>query len=1412
MPNQSSDINIHANAVKALNTSVDYDDKEYHNVDESANNTSFQDIPRIASSEEKTASIQKPPPLQIRPPETELERLSLSQLSTTSLSNINQSPAQSPTFEKNRSHSREDIIIRSRSQSATRRQLYEYNLTHENSGRFSTYSPEYYLQDPNSVENIVHEQNARSMYTIESSYMTGEGRLGSSKPPSNSLRKEWIQSRSPSYGKSIGSNNSDHIPIPERSQSGNYRDSYESLMEVSHEDNNSQRNPENGYISSNVSDIDDQQSPFNEKYQGYGEEEEDDEARAEELYNRMRMLSRGKQSAMELKPVGKSLQMGKVKHLQHSGSQSSLNSFDQLKRNLVGKSTHERLYQTATLNRKKQEMVEQRKDALLKKQLQDDQFRLNENSRKITENLFRGGHGGSNNGDGDSRVNERLYQEGMKELEQKKKQEEIKEKKKQAEVTYETWSCIRCGNFHRVNTSTAINMYNNKKTMKCQSCGWEQEELHPNKPSNIGLMLLQEEGIDLLKARNESIRMYKASHEESFANRNQSAYGPVSTIHEYLHHTGCQQEQILHFNRELWHELHAQMTFKPQIPDSSKQILQKYKQRQAGNGSSGEDDNSATGNDGDNKSTVSSISGVEDRSQQSDMSKQRASQKLSGEQLKEYINQPTLDRLTKTNTKALDNHITERRRMEDLQQKKPFIKKPTANKEEFVNRLVYEYKEKDSRWKQEQINTMKVDEKTGRPFFHPKVDPIPDGIVYTGNHVNARFQGQGPKDIWSDILRRDTELQSKKLSLQRKAVEKTLSELNKRQVKALPSSNEILQKATLKNLEDLFKLLLASVMPPDEEDEYDEEVEEEEDYESEAAIERHIAKLHQKAQVISDWKKRSLDMLEVDPHFMINEVSTLLIDMKTILFLQWQEKNQAEHANDIIEDGEVATYAPDNLIVDFPQFAKLAIRCSKQREGPGKGYVFVTKKKPEVALAMKRKEEEEQTFKPEIDKTSMEILSRNNRQIRLLSLPIETILHADGDRVKAKVERQRQEKILKEAEELTFKPHLYKPPSYVVPKYRGLDIQQEEQDVDEESCQLNDNNSVQNFVTSAANRATFAVPFGESQGSKALNAMLHQSNSSSYIRGASTVSVQSGSQQYPSPLMSPMATRSAAYFSIGSAPQNPSKTPATPIPFISPSTVYSVDDHATEKGNESQDDEMKLFHRIQLAHSHHDLDHSHQDTVDESVERHNLDLTELEDEDDEWNPVVLKNETQSKHSGTSYGAPAVSSKGNPNEEMQAPTTIKPTYAQIPQKVQNGKPAGRSRSSSPDMSTFSDGTISTKFTVDDVPMSKASSKSHNSYSSKHRPKSASNSVAAGSVQSNKERKPLVKMASTDTNTKSTTSIVSGISKTSSSQQSSRNPAYGNKPIKALPMLPHELERMKRVESGKLIGYEFFDENI
>jgi transcription elongation factor Elf1 len=892
-----------------------------------------------------------------------------------------------------------------------------------------------------------------------------------------------------------------------------------------------------------------------------------------------------------LKPAAKSLQMGKQKILT-SQSESIRNlspnsraiQQSKEKEKMIGKTVNERLYHNAELMKKKKEYLVQKNEQKKLQQMDLKKFKLNEGSQKIIESIqnrgYNSGRGGGDNQSQGSNVTDigiKLYQEGIQSRENKKKKSEKVEKLKENFI--DTWSCVKCGVHHKVSSSKALTttpqMWGDSERYVCSNCGFNnQEAVESSKPTNVGLLY------------NEELKENYEKH------RKQNRLNPE--IHEHLYQAGKQHEQVLQLNRALWEDLNEKMSFKPTISEQSNAIINAYKHSEAGT----EHEETHSFNDMTKGSNLENDEAEEDKITLGKVNKT----KITGQRVKEYFAKPIYDRLIHTQTRsyvdeAMEFHKKQTTVMDGgrttfahsknslLASKSQQMDSSVASnqpKEHITSRLYNEFEEINRR-KDERTNQFYTyDVNTGQQLWKPKVSSLPEDypVKITASSTPGR-----KRNIWNEIIRKDKEMLEDKLSKQRKAIEKTLEEISKNQVKALPTSNEILQHSTNKNLEDLYKLLLVNTHPlnnalPDRPPSaFDDESSETKQHvnnnvneqdESDSTLSSSVGNQQKNSQVplsistndkirkdmlhlqnpthfpahflkrpsdndeidsnysssipadtntivserqlnevlnsyLQDWKEKKLDLLLINPNLLINEISTLLLDMKLVVFNQWltkqrkkllEEKNlgtttttkdkSKSHPkrksdnlstntdeyqgddNDLesetvpkeedYDDEHILKLEPERLLISFPEFVRLALKCIKRRNGPGKGYIFAPKKKLDLAIQMKLHEYSEETFHPEIGKNSEAIISQKRHIYQphdgsasttpRTPLPIEIVLTEDGKRIQKKLEILREEKKLKEEEGLTFKPHLYKPPSYVVARYRGLDLSNQDEEND----------------------------------------------------------------------------------------------------------------------------------------------------------------------------------------------------------------------------------------------------------------------------------------------------------------------------------------------------------------------------
>ena len=345
-----------------------------------------------------------------------------------------------------------------------------------------------------------------------------------------------------------------------------------------------------------------------------------------------------------------------------------------------------------------------------------------------------------------------------------------------------------------------------------------------------------------------------------------------------------------------------------------------------------------------------------------------------------------------------------------------------------------------------------ISQTSGKPLFRPTVpslehnearhsSPALNDSIYSTESTRR----PNNEDIFTDILRRDELLKQKRSLNQAKAAEDMIRDMSANQVKALQTSNSILKDSTEKHIEELFRMLVATSM------------------EGHAVNNLNLNRIDLNGDGESecdDFKSRVLDFGVVQMDALVPEVGNLLRDMRK----EYEEicrLNRTETYEDRESD---EPHEPESILITFYEFRKLALRAIKHRNGTGKAYICAPRKKPELAMQMVINNLKEETFRPIIDKTSQQLAQRTVTS-KLKSVAIEDVIHAEGERLKSKIEIARFEKFLKESKDYTYKPTLFKPPSYVKPKYRGLDSLHNSSNQEEE----NNENAVQNEQTDGQN-------------------------------------------------------------------------------------------------------------------------------------------------------------------------------------------------------------------------------------------------------------------------------------------------------------------------------------------------------
>ena len=152
-----------------------------------------------------------------------------------------------------------------------------------------------------------------------------------------------------------------------------------------------------------------------------------------------------------------------------------------------GQSASERLYKNSFTSRKKRDEMKAKAEEREVANMRRSQYKVHGESRHIVESM---NYGTSRRNNGKPNILNRLYEDGLKNLEKKKKAEVLAEQAKEGEGL-DDWSCARCGVFHDLppnwikdKTTGCLSPRNGNGThqsgrkepcvLKCPNCGFEQ--------------------------------------------------------------------------------------------------------------------------------------------------------------------------------------------------------------------------------------------------------------------------------------------------------------------------------------------------------------------------------------------------------------------------------------------------------------------------------------------------------------------------------------------------------------------------------------------------------------------------------------------------------------------------------------------------------------------------------------------------------------------------------------------------------------------------------------------------------------------------------------------------------------------------------------------------------------------------
>lgn len=360
-----------------------------------------------------------------------------------------------------------------------------------------------------------------------------------------------------------------------------------------------------------------------------------------------------------------------------------------------------------------------------------------------------------------------------------------------------------------------------------------------------------------------------------------------------------------------WNEDEAKLTFKPEIPVESLQLLSKKYST--------------------NISSLNFDGSLADSTLNGSLSERQAAH----------------DRLHNTTISCQNQKLIS-------EQKPPSKVVDPVEHNNFINRLTYEYLVKSQR--QEELRKVfeQTDIKTGRPLFKPTLPDAPATHVLhlseEGNIVETTVANS--EKIYEKLLRNGEEHKRRMLKLQEDFLQKEAIENNAKSKHSLPESVRILQQSSGNSISEIFKVLLTCQMH------------------NEAKLAPDASELTKKAQgldpevllkislELSNWKEGVLNIAAADPDLMIESVQSLLTE---VIEISHNKNCNAKYP---------ALYSKYEkpVLLDLELFSEHVWACIQKREGGGKSYLFLPRR--DISPA---KIEATPAFKPQIDPRSRKL-------------------------------------------------------------------------------------------------------------------------------------------------------------------------------------------------------------------------------------------------------------------------------------------------------------------------------------------------------------------------------------------------------------------------------------------------------
>lgn len=511
---------------------------------------------------------------------------------------------------------------------------------------------------------------------------------------------------------------------------------------------------------------------------------------------------------------------------------------------------------------------------------------------------------------------ERLYSTGLQ-----KKQSRLQKADQMSGVPrYADWSCAKCGTAKKLSADkfyTGRYAAPSDALVVCGVCGYSGQEKPVFHPVNIALED-PATGVDVqeIKAR------VAARRASSYA-----ADGGEGGLHRHLYEVSKvnprKYVEVLSMTKE---RIRRNMPFKPTLPKTSEEIIDALK---------------ASATDG----------------------------YTSDERCKAgaYFAKPPLERLYDDNApKIRQNHTAGPRVVRPRSSHIPYIfnggdygaYKPTTTKttkafevkdaikvtdagwESFRKRLIRQEEKKHERIAMKTHELQSVDWRTGQELWKPR---IPEPLEIEGKVLGVAAPASSFELILAKEKHRKARLDA---ACRRKAMEE-LELQAKSKVVMNATSAAIVDESTERGLEEIFKVLLASVERP---------------YTSEFDLNRAF-EVTRRASEMADWSERELDVSLVRQEMLIANVMELVVEAFRLHFQAGKDRERS--MSQVTLGSELDDAEETSVSIGYSRFRELMHAAIKRRRSLGLHYAVSARRRDQLGRELNFRRQEEATFVPD---------------------------------------------------------------------------------------------------------------------------------------------------------------------------------------------------------------------------------------------------------------------------------------------------------------------------------------------------------------------------------------------------------------------------------------------------------------